>query len=511
MTHVARRPRGATWSAFVTGILASLGLARADAGSIDLVVVDSTCDAAFVDAANTLAVAHSATMATVDLHDRDALAATLREHAPHDVVFVVAPNRLDLDLTHRVIELSTHLDADPFPDFEHGFVTGVDGAGARRFVQAMLAARNAQRGRALGVLGVGEGAAPAPRPLGAELARACGFSFAFEGLPGVDASPRRRRDALERLAGSDLLLLFSHGEPDRMVGAFRGDELRTWVIDLDGRVVVNCACFNGSTSTATLPGVGGLELRVTPPERTVALAMLESGPSAYVAGMDAWHGPLAVQVTLELADGGASLGAATRLPIDRLVLTQLDRPLRFPAQREANARFSAEPGAFARGNAAGSVLFGDPSFAPFATDAPRGFRATLVLDSTDPSPTPRVRIELDPLTQPSGGYDSSLLLPRILAYFEPLPSPPTHLPLEFYRVVDWPADGARPPRWRVVTATSDDTEIACENVIAAYEDTPRGPRLHVVVPLTSRTAAAGFQLRDRLARYGATVVLEPDV
>ncbi|MBK6941381.1 MAG: hypothetical protein IPH13_14480 [Planctomycetes bacterium] len=509
MTTSDRERPGRAWPALVVSALvtlASFAARDADATSIDLVVVDANCDAQFVSAAHLLAAADSAVVATVDLHDRDALAVTLREHEPHDVVFMVEPRRLDLDLTHRVIELSTLVDSDPFPDFAHGFVTGLDGAAARRFVQSMLAARDAQRGRRLGVLGVSEGATPAPRPLGAELARACGFSFAFEGLPGVDASARRRRDALERLSRSDLLMLFSHGEPDRMVGAFRGEELRSWSIDLDGRVVVNCACFNGSMCTATLPGVGGLERRETAPESTVALALLDTGVSAYVAGMDAWHGPLAVQVTLELSDTGATLGAAARLPIDRLVMTQLDRPLRFPAQDAADARFSAEPGAYARGNAAGGVLFGDPSFAPFSDAAPRSFRATLDSDSAKPT----VRIELEPLVDAIGGYESLLLLPRILAYFEPLPSPPTSLPLELYRVVDWPADAPRRNAWRVASATTGDTEVDCGEVLTAYEETPRGPRLHVVVPLANQTGIAAFQLRDRLARFGAAIVLEPD-
>lgn len=509
MTTTGRERRGRAWLALLLGAMAAIEpptVTHAGVASIDLVVIDSSCDSAYIAAAHLLAAADSAAVATVDLHDRTALEATLREHEPHDVVFVVAPQRLDLDLTHRVIELSTLVDPDPFPDFAHGFVTGLDGAAARRFVQAMLAARHARRGRALGVLAVSEGATPAPRPLGVELARACDFSFAFEGLPGADASERRRRDALERLSRSDLLMLFSHGEPDRMIGAFGGDELRSWAIDLDGRVVVNCACFNGSMCEATLPGAGGLERRETAPERTVALALLDTGVSAYVAGMDAWHGPLAVQVMLALADDGATLGAATRLPIDRLVMTQLDRPLRFPPQDEATARFSAEPGAYARGNAAGSILFGDPSFAPFTDGAPRSFRATLGPDSTKPT----VLVELDPVPNPGLGYETLLLLPRILAYFEPRSAASTNFALELYRVVDWPADGPRPRGFHVVSATSGSDTIDCGDVVTAFEDTPRGTRLHVVVPLASEPGVAGLQLRNRLAHFGASIVLEPD-
>lgn len=493
-----------TWAVGVVMVVATLA-AAGESGSIDLVVVDSPCDAEFVAAARMLADAHAAHVATVDLVDRAALAATLREHAPHDVVFVVEPRRLDLDLTHRVLEVSTQIDADPFPDFRHGFVTGLDGAAARRFVQAMLAARSQPRGRALGVLGVGDGDAPTPTPLGVELARVCGFTFAFEGLPGHAAGTRRRQDAMERLSSADLLLLFSHGEPDRMIGAFSGRELRSWAVDLDGRVVVNCACFNGSTSDAVVPGVDGPRLRQTPLDATVALAMLDTGVAAYVAGMDAWHGPLAIQATLELADAGASLGAATRLPIDRLVLTQLDRPLRFPPQRAADERFSAEPGAYARGNAAGSVLFGDPSAAPFAATATRGFRATLDTTATGTA----VRIELDAVPGANAGYESMLLLPRILAYFEPLPVPPTSLPLEFYRVVDWPAAAARPRAWRVTHARSGADDLDCGPVQAAFEETPRGARLHVVVPLANAPGLDGLKLRTRLAQRGAVVILEP--
>lgn len=502
------------WSTRLAHWVVAIGLAASSppvahatptGSSIDLVLVDARCGGEFRAAAELLAAGHRATVAEADLDDAVALESVLRSHTPSHVVFVVEPAHLDLDLTHRVLETSTRVDSDPFPDFAHGFVTGLDGAAARRFVQAMLAARTAPRSRALGVLGVSENTAAAPQPLGAELARACALSFAFEGLPSVEASPRRRRDALERLGHSDLLMLFSHGEPDRMIGAFRGSELRSWAVDFDGRIVVNCACFNGSMGEAVLPGANGLQTIEVAPDESVALAMLDTGVAGYVAGIDAWHGPLAVQVVLALADDGASLGDAVRRPIDRLVLSQQDRPLRFPAQHERSQRFSAEPGAFARGNAAGSVLFGDPSFAPFRDGAPRAFAATL-----DGTPDRRsVRIELAPVPGVGGGYGSMLLLPRVLAYFEPIPNPPTTLPLELHRVVDWPADEPRPRSWRVTRATCGDEPLQCLDVVTAYEDTPHGPRLHVVVPLATATGLDGVRLRTDLARLGATVVVEP--
>ncbi len=506
----ARRRRAASaWRCLWLSGMALLWVARcasaASAEGVDLVIVDSESDAEFGAAGTLFADGHSATRIVVDLADGGALEAALREHAPHDVVFVVAPQRLDLDLTHRVLESSTRMDADPFPDFRHGFVTGLDGAAARRFVQASLAARSATRGRRLGVLAVGEAGTGTPPALGAELAHACDLSLTFRGLPGSTAAERRRREALEQLAPSDLLLLFSHGEPDRMLGAFRGAELRSWALDLEGRVVVNCACFNGSPSAGLVATDHGIEFARRPYDSSVALALLDTGVAAYVAGMDAWHGPLAVRVTLELADGGATLGDATRAPVDRLVLTQLDRPLRFPAQDDIAARFGTDAVAIARGNAAGSVLFGDPSFAPFSAGAPRSYTATLRGEPSHRS----VRIALAPLAGATAGYESMLLLPRLLGYFEPLQTPLTTIPLELYRVVDWPPDEPRPGAWRVVAATSGEHELACGTVFTAYEETPRGPRLHVVVPLAPRAGIEGMAVRSWLARDGADVTLAP--
>ncbi len=109
----------------------------ASAGKDYRVFLDREAKAEFLPAARALAALHEAEVELFDPEDLEALLDGLRRSPPHYAVFVLPPEKIDVELSHELLETATRVDEDPFVDFEYAFVTGRDGAAARRFVAAI--------------------------------------------------------------------------------------------------------------------------------------------------------------------------------------------------------------------------------------------------------------------------------------------------------------------------------------------------------------------------------------
>ena len=215
------------------------------------------------------------------------------------MAFVLPPDRIDVDLCHAILETAVRVDADPFTDFEYGFITGRDGDAALRFVLGLAAARTREFKKKAALFGSWEGMTlPGAHELSSLAA------LGFEGKADLvltrssEAERRKKaREALSSYRGLDALMFFSHGYPDAMSACFRAKDLRDWQIDFSPAVLVNCACYNGAPGRWYAPGPGGMkDMGLVTRDDSVALAVLDAGVSAYVAGIDPWHGPLANQV-----------------------------------------------------------------------------------------------------------------------------------------------------------------------------------------------------------------------
>ncbi len=140
-----------------------------------LVLVDAGRGDEFLPAAEAMAALHGAALKRFDPAKLEDTLAELRKVPPRFVVFVLPPEKIDVDLAHQILEMATRVDDDPFVDFEYGFVTGRDGAAALRFVRRIEAAWRRDFGTRAGLLFSWEGAfVPAGRPLSA--LKALGFS-----------------------------------------------------------------------------------------------------------------------------------------------------------------------------------------------------------------------------------------------------------------------------------------------------------------------------------------------
>jgi hypothetical protein len=450
-----------------------------------LVLVDSGKGDEFLPAAEAMATLHGAELKRFDPAELDRTLAELRKAPPRFVIFVLPPEKIDVDLSHAILEMATKVDDDPFMDFEYGFITGHDGAAALRFVKRIERAWKREAGDKAMLFGSWEGAF---LPSGSRMTgmKALGFTAKDRYVKAKDAEQTRLKAARQILAdckGNDALFFMSHGYPDRMDLCFRAKDLREWKVDLAPAILFNCACFNGAPGRWFEPTGKGYEDRgVVARDDSVALALLDSGIAGYFAGVDAWHGPLTSQVFYYVTDDGMRLGEAANAMFNRLALEFSPDRIHYEAtlKRKRNSKNWWVQNQ--RDNGAAMILYGDPALAPFAKRAKH-------LLSARAKPTGKdglsLTIEVRPLLDGAPGEDFSVLpVNRLYDYYslraDPDKSPPQ---LELYRVVSLPARSGAAPALRVVAAKSGDKDIPTGTVQLAVEDTPGGKLLHVRVPL----------------------------
>lgn len=488
---------------------ALLVFAQVPSVSVDtpyVVLLEKGADPEFRSAAERLAALHQAPVALFDAAALDALQAQLRALQPQYAAFVMAPHSLDAQFSQDLMEHLVALDDDPFLDVRYAFITGRDGAAADRFVQAIDAARRRQRTGKAAMFGSWEGRALPPKSALSALT-AQGFAAHADFVLVSDPPEQRTKRTREVLGNSgdlDLLLLFSHGYPDRMEMCFSGRQLREWAIRLPPSVVINCACWNGCPGRWWSPGPNGFTEHAPPPiDESVALAMLDTGIAGYIAGIDPWHGPLANQVTMHLTDAGNSLGGASKSMIDRLALDFAPEPLRLG--KVADRSLAGEGRESRRRNAAGMIVFGDPAWAPFASGAPKLLQAS-VTPATATTPL-RATLASAPLVKGAPGDDFMLAHARLLDYHSPRSANVLQeLTLEVVQVIDWPEPLPAQPAWRVVEATSGGATIGTRTPQCAIERDASARRLHLRVPLEVRAYGTAQSFTPII--QGVRVVLE---
>jgi len=477
----------------------------AAATSEHLVLVEPGDAASYLPAARAMAELRHAELIEIDSRDREALASLLRDHFPRSVVFVLPPSSIDVDLCRDILEISATLDDDPFQDFEHSFVTGRDGQAASAFVAAIVAARVRKPGRTAGLLGSWEGAV-APAPADLTVARRLALELDQRYVLVGDTEEKRTAQARAALAAfetKDLLILFSHGYPDRMVACFEGSDLHPWGVRFPGATVVNCCCYGGAPGRwVEATGSGATDRGEVPRDRSVALGMLDTGLACYFAGIDPWHGWLANQVIVHLVDQGVTAGATSKHMADRLALEFLPGRIDFAPALEQ--RFEGEGTGNRRRNGASMILYGDPDHAPFAKGASRLFHGRIETEGEDL----RITMGIKPLLDGLPSSDFLLAVCALTDYYSVKTSDILHeLGTEVYRVFDVPGGMTAAPRLRVVSARAGDTDIPTSEPQLVLEDWHGEKRLHVRVPIPLRPM--GTQEAMQICTRGIEIVLAP--
>ncbi len=494
--------------AIASQVLAVTAACLAGGGSDFRVFVAPGENGEFRGAAEILAASHDAESEEFDPSDFDALLERLRAAPPAAVVFVVPPETIDVDFAHRVLEVCVGVDDDPFADFEYGFVTGRDGKAAERFVANGVRARRAARGAKTTMFG-SWGGTKVPVATKNTAARALGLDLHQSFVPLSLPDDKRRAHAREALLGAaddDFLLFFSHGYPDSMEGCFRAADLRDWGVRFDGAVLVSCACFNGCPGKWYAPLDGSFEHPAPARDASIALALLDTGVAAFVGGVDAWHGPLAMQAFALITGDGLSLGAAQKRMQDRLALAFLPERVRYPAAREHTARFSGEGRDNRLGNGGGMIVYGDPTFVPRAV-APPATGTTRVARESDRMV---ITIEQPALVDGGIGDDAMIAQSRLTDYYSVRSADfVAELAGECHRAIPW-EPGTKPPERLAVRAAKlgDGSALATGTPQVVRETTPRGTILHVRVPIDVKLAT-GFSWMAPCAKGFSIELAEP--
>ncbi len=470
-----------------------------------LVLLDTARQEEFRPAAELMAKAREEPIRTANLADRAEVEAAVLAARPRNLIVVAPPERIDQDLARDLIVLSTRLDPDPFPDLAFAFVTGRDGLAARAFASRAAGAGLRRSGGRAGFFASWEGRVLPPSGLMPSAFAALGFRDVVERFIPVSADDGERQrlaqEALRALRGRDVLLFMSHGYPHEMSGCFRGRELREWAADLSPAVLLTSACWNGAPGRWYEPHPKGARDRgVIDPGESVALALLDSGVSALVAGVDAWHGPLTMQALGHLAGSGLSLGDMQRRLVDRLVLATLPDHLAFP--RGSAYAMRGEGSANRRQNGSAMIVYGDPTFRPFRRDA--ADQAFIDVRRAEDGIF-SVRMGTAPLIDGPPGNDFLLAIYRLSDYYSITTADVRLAACEIHRRLAWPPEWPIPALRVTSCRAGSKTLPAGEPQIVEELDANRR-FLHIRVPIPVRVPAS-LHVRT-MAKDGVEILLE---
>jgi hypothetical protein len=472
-----------------------------------VVLVDTSKSDEYLPAAKALAAFHQGALLPFHSDKLDDAFAELKEKQPDFVVFVLPPEKIDVDLTHAILRRSTLLDDDPFQDFEYGFISGRDGAAALRLVETIKAAWKREYGRTAGFFGSWEGlVVPPNQTLSAFKALKMQAEQRFVLARAPEAERRQAaREALAKLGGKDALLFFSHGYPHEMGACFQAKDLIDWNVRLGPAVLVNCSCYNGAPGRWFAAGPNGPEERPpTPAADSVALAILDSGVPAYFAGVDPWHGPLAIQVFNYVVDDGLRIGQAAKRMHDRLALDFYPERVYYEPTAAVKNRFGGDGQINRRHNGAGMILYGDPAWAPFAKNASRLGYGEWKRSATGRT---QLRMGLGPLVDGQPGQDFIIPLNVLLDYYSAKTNDVlTELSLEVYRVLPLPAGAAGAPNLTIKSARVGKQDIPTGTPQIVMEQRGTERLLHIRAPLRVRAYGANWAMT--ISAQGLELVLE---
>lgn len=475
-----------------------------------LVLVEPGEGDAYLPAANAMAALHDgAVVQQCDVDDSAALLETLKEYQPRYVAFVLPPDRIDVQVAHRILELATKIDDDPFVDFEYAFVTGRDGAAASAFVDRIKAAEQREYGRRAGFFGSWEGSVVPKIEGNGGAAKALGLDMATH-LLGLKESDEARagkaKAAFADFATRDVLLFFSHGYPDQMVACFKPPDLRDWKVDLNGAILINCACYNGAPGRwweINFADGSYVDRGVVDPQKSIALAVLDSGVAGYFGGIDPWHGPLANQVFLLVTDDGMRLGEAAKRMYDRLALAFEPDGIHYEPMSER--RFTGEGRNNRLSNGAGMIVYGDPAFAPFKDKAAH-LLTTASLEVGDS--TMSCAITMKPLFSGTmNAADAMLPQARLMDYYSVKTAEfITELKMEVHRTFALPENWQGVESVEVESLASGGRDLPGGECQWAIEQTPEGSLLHVRVPIDAPMFKSNWQVW--IAQHGLEAKLK---
>lgn len=345
---------------------------------------------------------HAAEYAHWDGRDTEALLELTRRVKPENVLFVVEPSTLDVNVHRRVVMSAARIDDDIFPDFAFGYLTARsaeelerlwsriesmhrDGLPSKRWHTASVAStiRSTRYESAI-----------------SDHAKAAGFEGDAHYFGSVESEAQTRALAIQTLHGFEklaVLCMSGCGDPQgtwlfsdtrnrrrdlhwnytrELVGhdpqgrmpRILADDFRGMA--LERSVVWSGVCHAGalervyveSDIVSTFGRVERATLHLQKAEDSVVLALIDAGAGAFLGSIAANHGWACAHEKQFALREGASLGDAMKSTYDDVFLAARGR---LELGIQVDGARHAEPENVMQGGGANRLLYGDPTLRVF--------------------------------------------------------------------------------------------------------------------------------------------------
>lgn len=359
--------------------------------------------AGFRSIAEEIARFHKSDIIDFDGQDFAALKTLLRTHQPQNVLFVVTPDRLEVNLHRQILMLAPQIDNDPFVDFSFGYFTAKDTEDLKSFWdRTVVLHRNGLPNRNwvnTSVVGSGLKSSRTSSPSG--IAAGAGFRGESLRFGIVDADPDVLdfvTENLSALESASVISMTGNGDPQ---GIWLFDGMRNmqkdahWEFDpsrvgsdpegvmpritadrfralkLNGPLIWSGTCHSGAANRVFVEGdivstfgfSEQVEVYDLPPEESLCLSMIEAGAGALLVPIASNHGYSTLNESMFAIRYGASLGEIIKSTYDDICLQANGAPRLVIVEQGEKHHFGAEP--VMQGGGANRILIGDPSLTFF--------------------------------------------------------------------------------------------------------------------------------------------------
>ncbi|MBI2922764.1 MAG: hypothetical protein HYY18_17055 [Planctomycetes bacterium] len=459
----------------------ALSMPRPDSVDRYVVLTNVAVDDAWNTVVDWLMKRHNAPVIRFAGEDPTAARPDLLGMAPGTVAVVVKPESLDVDFVYRLLEAAASLDADFALDFRLAFVTGLS---PKHAVDLLERERRVEQDRSLfprRLVDFG----PSEADLEVE-----GEQAWLEGWERLLARHLKTSEAeVRKLEGAGVVQFWGYGRPEGIAGSVDAGQLAAVnlfpAVAFGGPIYtgVTHRYFEGPVSAAPRP------IRVTPIEKSFALALLASGATGVFGATDPGHGVTAMQEMEHLLSRGATLSETHKAIADAALLFLRETPLRLPKIAEGKVAPSRDWGAVLARGALSRIAFGDPAYRPadaagkgaFTAEKERlenGIRVKVTITDA------RLRATLTSVFAYGFGRKDALLNARVLV------------------AVDWPDDMPLPVRLRILDARSGARDVRVGPAAAAVELWGARRIVHVQLDFPAQSLTTGTEIRF-LLRTGA--------
>jgi hypothetical protein len=349
------------------------------------------------------------------------LLAKLRFNQPANVLFIVRPEDLDINLHRRIISICNKVDDDPFADFSFGYLTArtpevleslwartvtlhEKGLASHTWVQSSITSGQKSMRYEEGNSGLRKDAG------------FTGPSLYFAEI-GSDPDVAKKLDEwLPQLEPASIIELTGNADPQGIwlfSGERNRDRSKHWDYDptkigqdpehcmpritadrfralhLASPIVWSGACHTGATHrvfvendiVSTFGRTENTTLFEMPMEQSIALAIIDAGGAAFLGPIGPNHGFSTLDEQEFALENGASLGETLKATYDDALLATGGNPV-LPRYVPGSPQ-PEEPNIMAAGGL-NRILIGDPSLRPFKA-TPRKGEQTIIENSAAPA------------------------------------------------------------------------------------------------------------------------------